>query len=47
MWPQMGRLERDLTVIGAAAIGVAALVGGALGWAAYELAGRLRRLGDR
>lgn len=33
----MNRLERDLTVIGAAAIGLAAVVGGAIGWAAYRV----------
>lgn len=33
----MSRLERDLTLIGAAVIGVASLIGGAIGWVGHQL----------
>lgn len=37
MWPRMTRLERDLTFIGAAVVGVASLIGGLIGWAGHQL----------
>lgn len=36
-WPEMSRLKRDLTLIGAAVIGTASILGAAVGWVGHQL----------
>lgn len=36
-WARHSRFERDLTLIAAAVIGTASLIGGALGWVGHQL----------
>jgi hypothetical protein len=37
MFPRMSRLERDITLVGAAVVSVAGLIGGLIGWVAHQL----------
>jgi hypothetical protein len=36
-WPRMSRIERDITIITAAVIGAASLLGAAVGWVGHQL----------
>ena len=36
-WPHMTRLERDIVLTFATVVGVASLIGGAIGWVGHQL----------
>ena len=44
-WPDMHGLKRDLTIVAAAVIGVAGLVGAAIGWVGHQLLEHLHHEG--
>lgn len=36
-WPHMTRLERDIVLTAAAVVGIASVIGGAIGWVGHQL----------